>query len=187
MFPSARRLFRSTACARASVSAPRLSPPNLKQNGAFEASAAGQELIGIVQEAATNNGDNYGRSSEKSERREESLEFKPNTFIPPSYLSREFHIRKTTRRRGGVPAFAGREARYNDVFWQLSIDPRFECENATLMSNFVTRMGKVQRRAETGLTQRSQRLLGKAIKRAKMMGIMPLFSRRYRRYNNDND
>lgn len=96
-------------------------------------------------------------------------------FIRPIDLSREFRSPKRTGRSvQNVPP--GREARYNDAFLQLGVDPRFECENAALMSNFASRMGKIQPRTVTLLSQRSQRLMGKAVKRAKMMGIIPMFS-----------
>ena len=70
----------------------------------------------------------------------------------------------------------GREARRTDPFLQLGIDPRDEVENVRLMGDFTTRMGKIYPRTSTLLTQRSQRLLGKAIKRAKMMGVIPRLS-----------
>lgn len=66
-----------------------------------------------------------------------------------------------------------KEALFTDVFRQLDIDPVKECMNPTLLSAYVTKMGRVKTRAETGLTMRSQRRVAKAIKRAKMMGIMP--------------
>lgn len=49
--------------------------------------------------------------------------------------------------------------------------------NPTLLSAFVTEMGKIRKRAQTNLTWRSQRRVTKAIKRAKLMGIMPMFYR----------
>ncbi|TFY83937.1 hypothetical protein EWM64_g56 [Hericium alpestre] len=69
------------------------------------------------------------------------------------------------------------EARKQDAFHQLGIDPVVEATNPTLLSAFVSEMGKVRGRAQTGLTWRSQRRLTKAIRRAKMMGVMPTFSR----------
>lgn len=50
--------------------------------------------------------------------------------------------------------------------------------NSTLLSHFVTDMGKIRKRADTQLTWKNQRRLGKAIRRAKMMGIIPVLSRR---------
>lgn len=73
---------------------------------------------------------------------------------------------------------SSKESRANDVFYQMDIDPLHESMNSTLMSSFVTELGKIKGRAETKLTWRSQRRLGKAIRRAKMMGIIPMYSRR---------
>ena len=64
------------------------------------------------------------------------------------------------------------------MFHQLQIDPLNEALNSRLLSHFVTDMGKIKPRSQTKLTWRSQRRLGKAIRRAKMMGIIPVLSRR---------
>lgn len=45
------------------------------------------------------------------------------------------------------------------------------------MSDYVTSMGKITPRIENIITMKSQRKLAKAIKRAKMMGIIPVHSR----------
>lgn len=70
------------------------------------------------------------------------------------------------------------EAQRSDVFYQQQIDPLDEAMNSFLMSAFVTEMGKIKSRSETALTWRSQRRIGKAIRRARNMGIIPLLSRR---------
>ena len=70
------------------------------------------------------------------------------------------------------------ESRRQDIFYQLGLDPLHECQNSTLMSWYVSGMGKIKTRAETGLTWKNQRRLGKAIRRAKMMGIIPVLSKR---------
>jgi small subunit ribosomal protein S18 len=75
---------------------------------------------------------------------------------------------------------SAKESRRKDVFHQLGIDPLRESFNPTLLSHFVTDMGRVASRAETQLTWRSQRRLSKAIRRAKMMGIIPLHSKKPR-------
>jgi ribosomal protein S18 len=67
-------------------------------------------------------------------------------------------------------------ARQTDVFHKRAIDPVRECTNHVLLSHFVTAMGRIKSRRETGLTTKSQRRLGKAIRRAKMMGVIPLLS-----------
>ena len=87
------------------------------------------------------------------------------------------HVSRKPSQIGPSRANSERE----DVFRQLNIDPLHEAMNSRLMSSFVTEMGKIQRRSETKLTWRSQRRLGKAIRRAKMMGVIPLHSRRHLR------
>lgn len=65
-------------------------------------------------------------------------------------------------------------ARQKDMFHRLEIDPVDECMNTSLLSGYVTALGRIKKRADTMLTQRTQRRLSKAIKRAKMMGILPI-------------
>lgn len=65
-----------------------------------------------------------------------------------------------------------------DVFHQLNLDPLKECRNTSLLSRFVTSMGKIRGRNETKLTWKNQRRMGKAIRRAKMMGLIPVLSKR---------
>ena len=94
-------------------------------------------------------------------------------FIKPSdFMDRgdEDPIPRTKRSLVGPSAA---DSRYMDAFYQLGIDPLYEATNSILLSSFVTEMGKVKGRAETKLTWHSQRRLTRAIRRAKMMGIMP--------------
>lgn len=67
-------------------------------------------------------------------------------------------------------------ARYNDVFHQFNIDPLSQALNPEILHAFVSEMGKVYGRNVTCLTSKSQRKLGKAIRRAKMMGVIPVLS-----------
>ncbi|KAL5508213.1 hypothetical protein ACEPAH_5832 [Sanghuangporus vaninii] len=92
-----------------------------------------------------------------------SIEFNRQQYSRPSY-------------RGRVPLGPGRESRYRDIFLQHEIDPRREAHNEELMSGYMSRLGQIKPRNVTNLSQRSQRLVGKAIKRAKMMGVVPVFS-----------
>jgi small subunit ribosomal protein S18 len=68
-------------------------------------------------------------------------------------------------------------ARYNDMFRQLSMDPLDFSLNPSVLSNYISEMGKIYSRNVTGLTSRSQRRLGKAIRRARMIGVLPQLSR----------
>ncbi|KAI0952181.1 hypothetical protein AcW1_004348 [Taiwanofungus camphoratus] len=105
--------------------------------------------------------------------------FYPDNFIQPLSLSRKARISQQRHRRA-YPLLGpdAKDARAQDVFHQLEIDPLDECDNSALMSHFVSQMGKINKRASTKLTWRSQRRLGKAIRRAKMMGIIPVLSKR---------
>ena len=89
---------------------------------------------------------------------------------PTDLLPREDPFRRKRALLGPGAA----ESRRNDWFYQLGIDPLDEATNARLLSYFVTDMGKIKSRAETKLTWRNQRRLTKAIRRAKMLGIMPI-------------
>jgi len=85
------------------------------------------------------------------------------------------------RRKRALLGPGAAESRRNDWFHQLGIDPLDEATNPRLLSYFVTDMGKIKGRAETKLTWRNQRRLTKAIRRAKMMGIMPILNKQITR------
>ncbi|KZV64834.1 hypothetical protein PENSPDRAFT_614841 [Peniophora sp. CONT] len=69
------------------------------------------------------------------------------------------------------------ESESRDAFVQLQLDPLHESTNARMLAHFVTDMGRIRKRAQTGLTWRSQRRMAKAVRRAKMMGLMPILRR----------
>ena len=50
-------------------------------------------------------------------------------------------------------------------------------KNAAILANYVTEMGKIMGRSATGLTRKSQRSVGKAVRRARSMGLLPVMSR----------
>lgn len=50
-------------------------------------------------------------------------------------------------------------------------------KNAAILATYVTEMGKIMPRASTGLTRKSQRAIGKAVRRARSMGLLPVMSR----------
>lgn len=50
-------------------------------------------------------------------------------------------------------------------------------KNAAILANYVTEMGKIMPRSSTGLTRKSQRAVGKAVRRARSMGLLPVMSR----------
>ncbi|KAI0268369.1 hypothetical protein BC834DRAFT_689334 [Gloeopeniophorella convolvens] len=89
------------------------------------------------------------------------------------------------RRRRSLVGPAAAESRRNDWFHQLGIDPLAEATNPQLLSYFVSSMGKMKNRSETKLTWRTQRRLSKAVRRAKMMGIMPILNKHIPSYFRD--
>ncbi|KAI0251300.1 hypothetical protein BJV78DRAFT_1154493 [Lactifluus subvellereus] len=107
---------------------------------------------------------------------------KDQRFMKPTdLLPREDPFRRKRALLGPGAA----ESRRNDWFYQLGIDPLDEATNPRLLSYFVTDMGKMKSRAETRLTWRSQRRLTKAVRRAKMMGVMPILNKQISSYFRD--
>lgn len=98
-------------------------------------------------------------------------------------MARRMRDKNTVPRKFWKIGQSRAQAERNDIFRQHNIDPLHEALNSKLMSDHVTELGKIPSRAETNLTWRSQRKLGKAIRRAKMLGIIPLHSRRILRYD----
>lgn len=74
-------------------------------------------------------------------------------------------------------------AEQNDPLFKLGLRPGHvslhddSYKNPLLLSTYVTEMGKIKPRRETGLTRRSQREVAKGIRRARSMGLMPVMSR----------
>nr|CAG8449198.1 134_t:CDS:2 [Entrophospora candida] len=66
-----------------------------------------------------------------------------------------------------------------DVFTKLNLDPLVEYKNFTLLSNFVSDMGRILPRSITGLSSKHQRKIAKAIKRARSFGLIPSTHRRH--------
>ena len=93
----------------------------------------------------------------------------------PNDLTYEKRVKSPYYPKRIIPT--SREARHKNPFYQLDLDPRDFCMNAPLLYEFVSELGKIQTRDFTNLTARSQRLLGKAIRRAKQMGIMAIHSK----------
>ncbi|KAJ6598904.1 hypothetical protein DFH09DRAFT_1129529 [Mycena vulgaris] len=126
-------------------------------------------------------GDSTPAKKERSQTNRPVHEYKPiqpNSFIRPYDISlkgRAWQERPPFRLPKVAPAT--RDARAKDVFYQLRIDPLKLCLHPGVLSHFMTEMAMIHPRRVTGLTMKSQRRISKAIRRAKMMGIMPLHSR----------
>ncbi|KAL2809288.1 ribosomal protein S18 [Aspergillus granulosus] len=60
-----------------------------------------------------------------------------------------------------------------DVFDTLQLNPLDQYKNFSMMSEYMTHMGRIKHRSETGLRGVNQRKLAKAIRRAIGLGLMP--------------
>ncbi|MCJ1452830.1 hypothetical protein MMC28_003175 [Mycoblastus sanguinarius] len=66
-----------------------------------------------------------------------------------------------------------RRASERDAFDVLGVDPVGEYKNFSMMSEYMTPMGRIKHRRETGLRAVNQRKIAKAIRRAVGMGLIP--------------
>ena len=65
----------------------------------------------------------------------------------------------------------------HDPFIHLSLSPLISPLNPHLRSDFCSSMGKILGRGKTGLGRKSQRGMGKAVRRARCMGVVPMFGK----------
>ncbi|KAK0909277.1 hypothetical protein LTR57_016462 [Friedmanniomyces endolithicus] len=61
----------------------------------------------------------------------------------------------------------------SDVLDSLGVDPREHYKNFSMMGEYVSEMGRIKHRSETGLRPVNQRRMAKAIRRAIGTGLMP--------------
>ncbi|KAF2195163.1 ribosomal protein S18 [Zopfia rhizophila CBS 207.26] len=67
----------------------------------------------------------------------------------------------------------GRQTPKSDAFDTLGINPVNEYKNFTMMSEYMTEMGRIKHSSQTGLRPVNQRKIAKAIRRAIGLGLMP--------------
>ncbi|KAJ4318452.1 hypothetical protein N0V94_004407 [Neodidymelliopsis sp. IMI 364377] len=67
----------------------------------------------------------------------------------------------------------GRKKPQSDAFDVLGINPINEYKNFTIMSEYMTEMGRIKHSNDTGLRPKNQRKIAKAIRRAIGLGLMP--------------
>lgn len=109
------------------------------------------------------------------------------------YLTRKYYDPQTLgpdylrpRPRRQLPPLLGptkRDAMKKDPIHILGLNPAKPSladdsyKNGAILQQFVTEMGRMQPRNITGLTRKSQRQVGKALRRAHAMGILPVLAR----------
>ena len=62
---------------------------------------------------------------------------------------------------------------YKIVVKGVNAKTRFDYKDVSLLRQFVTERGKIIGRSRTGLTAKQQRQLTKAIKRARILALLP--------------
>jgi ribosomal protein S18 len=107
-------------------------------------------------------------------------------YYSPSFLNIEQHDqeqRKPKRYPEIGPSVAA--ARQIDPLYKLGLHPGHPSlhddsyKNPLLLVQYVSQMGKIEGRKRTELTRRSQREVGKAIRRLRSMGLIPVMSKNY--------
>ncbi|GAV98973.1 mitochondrial ribosomal protein s18 [Lentinula edodes] len=169
MLACLRSIARSRPTFRGAFAALSSSAPSSPDTGSLELQELGQTLIEGESGTTT-----YIPNSNSPYRA-----FVPNQFIQPHRLA----YKSVVKQRGRPPTRAQvgpsrREAQYKDPFYRLGVDPLKQAMNPAMLLPFISEMGKVYGRNVTGLTKKNQRRVGKAIRRAKMMGIIPILSKR---------
>ncbi|KAI5293895.1 hypothetical protein KEM55_006865 [Ascosphaera atra] len=74
---------------------------------------------------------------------------------------------------GEMRKWRKREAPSVDIFDNLGINPLSLYKNYSVMSQYVTDMGRIKHSADTGLRPVNQRKIAKAVRRAIGLGLMP--------------
>ncbi|TFK43656.1 hypothetical protein BDQ12DRAFT_675343 [Crucibulum laeve] len=138
------------------------------------------DLHGMLTDVAVEQEAKGGAEAESKRNRNQSpfTPFRLHSFVRPHELTYKARMQPphiSTRRPAVGPPPA--QARYSDPFHQLGIDPLSLALNPAVLAEYVSDMGKIYGRSVTGLTSKSQRRIGKAIRRAKMMGIIPVLSK----------
>ncbi|KIY48441.1 hypothetical protein FISHEDRAFT_43341, partial [Fistulina hepatica ATCC 64428] len=106
--------------------------------------------------------------------------FRTNQIIRPHHLLYNQRMKANVRRKRAkykpIPP-STRVCRAKDVFHSLEISPLAFTMQPSVLRQFVSNMGMIQSRAKTQLTRKSQRMITRAIKRARFMGVIPNLSK----------
>ncbi|KAL8710819.1 MAG: hypothetical protein Q9220_004622 [cf. Caloplaca sp. 1 TL-2023] len=101
--------------------------------------------------------------------------FRPGDIYAPHDLSSTEQQKWRARNNNSINAArsAGAATPDRDVFDHLAINPLNEYKNFSMMTEYVTSMGRIRHRRETGLRGVNQRRVARAVRRAVGMGLMP--------------
>ncbi|KAJ1994672.1 hypothetical protein H4R33_000189 [Dimargaris cristalligena] len=95
------------------------------------------------------------------------VRFSRGALYDPRSLDERLHQRKT-------PANKLRRNPQSDRFTAKKMNPLHEYKSINMLSNYVSVMGRIKPRTQTGLTNKNQRLVAKAIRRARSFGLLPI-------------
>lgn len=108
------------------------------------------------------------------------VDLKPINMVHP--LDREDRKPRPLVRRPPTKA----EARLTDPFLYYKLNISKEPHNPELLSSFLTPLGRIKTRTQTGLSKSSQKKISAAIRRARCMGFLPYFGKPLERYSDEN-
>ncbi|GAC96398.1 likely mitochondrial ribosomal protein S18 [Pseudozyma hubeiensis SY62] len=123
------------------------------------------------------------RSPTKERQTVSGRAFMNGHYYNPSTLTYDSITQRPARLARPLLGPSKKEAVKNDLIHINNLNPAKPSlhddsyKNAAILANYVTEMGKIMPRSSTGLTRKSQRSVGKAVRRARSMGLLPVMSR----------
>ncbi|KAE8234627.1 hypothetical protein CF326_g336 [Tilletia indica] len=107
----------------------------------------------------------------------------PTAFTPLSQVNSPTEQSPYRNRARPLLGPSANLAKRLDPFFKLGLNPSKPTlkddsyKNPSLLTPFVSDLGRILPRNRTGLTRKGQRQVGKAIRRARAMGLVPIFNR----------
>ncbi|BEI84200.1 hypothetical protein CcaverHIS002_0408040 [Cutaneotrichosporon cavernicola] len=139
---------------------------NGRNAGQSQANTAARGMIGSV---------GLRHSASEDGRRQ----FRPNEFAEP-HVFKESDLYPTQKPRPKAPLLgpSKRVAKQIDPFFIRKSNALDHSVNPLMSMAFIDSFGRIKGRNETGLTWRSQKMVGKMVRRARAMGVIPHWANR---------
>jgi len=100
------------------------------------------------------------------------MKLTPQIYPPHSFSPSSLNPTQTPNARQPLLGPPNKIAKTIDPFHLSQTDPLDHIFNTGISRAFVNQMGRIKTRAETGLTWRNQRKVGKLVRRARAMGLI---------------
>ncbi|PSN64205.1 ribosomal protein S18 [Corynespora cassiicola Philippines] len=142
-----------------------LSPPSLVQ--APQAPDAGRPLAQKLAQSITKNPDPHREIQNSAVRASYQKQIYRKWY--PGDVYKPYDLSGQEQKKWKL----GRKTPQSDAFDTLGVNPVNEYKNFTMMSEFMTEMGRIKHSRDTGLRPKNQRKIAKAIRRAIGLGLMP--------------